>query len=168
MPAKPVWYGRLDHIIADLDSLPHPWVDRATLQQILGIGRRRAQQILQPCVTLQLGANSLADRRRLINYLRLLAGGKAAFYENRRRQKLAEAIDGWRTRRLEQPQLEVEAPVTVVRRRFHDLPSGVSISPGRITIDFSEPPEALEKLLALAMAIGNDLSGFESLAVAKS
>ena len=44
-------------MIAQLEALPYPWVDRATLQQLLGVGRRRAQQILQPVVTHQVGAN---------------------------------------------------------------------------------------------------------------
>jgi hypothetical protein len=37
----------------------------------------------------------------------------------------------------------------------------VAVGPGRITVEFGEPREALEKLLALAMAIGNDFEGFE-------
>jgi hypothetical protein len=44
-----------------------------------------------------------------------------------------------------------------------DLPPGIQLSPGRITVEFQRPQEALERLLALAMAIGNDLDQFERL-----
>jgi hypothetical protein len=37
----------------------------------------------------------------------------------------------------------------------------VRLEPGRITVEFEEPHEALEKLLALAMAISNDFQEFE-------
>jgi hypothetical protein len=37
------------------------------------------------------------------------------------------------------------------------------LRPGEITVQFSTTVEALEKLLAIAMAAGNDLDGFERL-----
>ena len=48
MPDKPFWCGRLEEIAQELGGLPEPWVDRSILEQALGIGRRRAQQILAP------------------------------------------------------------------------------------------------------------------------
>jgi hypothetical protein len=59
--------------------------------------------------------------------------------------------------------LLVEAPVEVLTRELTDLPAGVRLEQGRITVDFDEPRQALEKLLALAMAISNDLAHFERL-----
>ena len=41
------------------------------------------------------------------------------------------------------------------------LPEGVLLEPGRITVTFEQAQEALEKRLALAMAIGNDFDRFE-------
>src|SRR5687767_8265907 len=92
MPDKPMWYGRLTAAIAELKALPYPWVDRATLERLLGVGRRRAQQILAPCVTHSVGANGLADRGLLIAHLEQLASGDAAVYERQRREKLAREI----------------------------------------------------------------------------
>ena len=51
MPAKPLWYSRIHEIVRELDALPRPFVDRATVEFLLGVGRRRAQQILAPCIT---------------------------------------------------------------------------------------------------------------------
>ena len=50
LPDKPIWYYRLDEVIGQLENLTDPFVDRATLEFVLGVGRRRAQQILQPLV----------------------------------------------------------------------------------------------------------------------
>ena len=164
MPDKPTWYGRLDQVIAELEALPWPWIDRETLQCLLEVGSRRAQQIMRPCVTRQVGANGVADREALIAHLKRLAAGDVAHYERRRRQRLAQVLDELRQAALTRPKLLVEAPTSVMQQKFAHLPDGVSISPGAISITFSSPHEALERLLALAMAIGNDFSEFERMA----
>ena len=164
VPDKPIWYGRLPEVIAELRNFPWPWVDRQTLQDLLGVGRRRAQQILQPCVARQIGASGVADRDELIAHLTRLAASEEGYYERRRRQKLAEVLNGLRHAALHQPAVFVEAPVAIVNQKLENLPEGVSVSPGCIRIQFSAPHEALEKLLALAMAIGNDLNCFEQAA----
>jgi len=159
-----MWYGRLDGVIAELSQLPWPWVDRETLQMLLQVGRRRAQQILRPCVSRQVGANGVADREELIAHLKRLAAGDEAHYEQRRRQRLALVLEGLRREALARPKVFVAAPAAVIEQEFANLPQGVSIAPGAISITFTSPNEALERLLALAMAIGNDFSQFERLA----
>jgi len=151
----------LDQVIAELGNLPWPWVDRQTLQSLLLVGPRRAQQILRPCVTRQVGANGVASREELIEHLKRLAAGDEAHYERRRRQRLAQVLEGLRREALAQPKVMVEAPTTVLNQEFANLPDGVSVSPGAISITFSSPSEALQRLLALAMAIGNDFNEFE-------
>jgi hypothetical protein len=164
MPAKPAWYSDLDAIIRELQALPRPFVDRATIESLLGVGRRRAQQIMGPCITHHVGANGLADRDLLITHLRGLARSDDVSYEQIRRRKVAGLLDGLRKDRLERPQLLVEAPMRVVNQEMDALPRGVRIESGRIIVEFEEPRQALEKLLALAMAIGNDYETFERLA----
>lgn len=161
MPAKPAWYGRLDEIVQELETLPRPFVDRATIEFLLGVGRRRAQQILAPCITDRVGRNGLADRQALIARLRQLAAGDDAYYEHQRRRKLGAILIALQKERQARPQLLVEAPAAVSRQDFENLPAGVHLMPGRIAVDFDKPREALEKLLALAMAISNDFSWFE-------
>lgn len=116
---------------------------------------------MAPCIMDRVGANGLADREALIIRLQQIAAGEEAFYEKRRRQKVASIIGQLRRERVERPQLIVEAPTAVVNQEFENLPSGVHLESGRITIEFEEPQQALEKLLALAMAISNDFDRFE-------
>ena len=164
MPDKPTWCGHLDEIADQLKALPDAWVDRATLELLLGVGRRRAQQILAPCVGRQVGANGLADRDVLLGHLRRLAAQESdAHYERRRRQRLAGHLDQWRQSWLDQPHVLVEAPVSIVNSTLDGLPAGVAVGPGQINVRFKTVAEALEKLLALAMAIGNDPRQFEQI-----
>jgi len=108
-----------------------------------------------------VGTNGLADRDALIAHLRRLAEGDAGYYERRRRRNLAAVLGRLQQERLERPQLLVEAPVQVLAQEFENLPAGVRLDRGRITVEFEEPRQALEKLLALAMAIGDDFERFE-------
>jgi hypothetical protein len=164
MPDKPTWCGHLEEISRRLLQLPDAWVDRATLEDSLGVGRRRAQQILAPCVSRRIGSNGLADRAAVIAHLQRLAAGEAAHYERRRRVLLAERLAILDRERIERPKVLVEAPGSIMKRELDDLPEGVFVERGRITVRFETATEALEKLLALAMAIGNDRHRFESLA----
>jgi hypothetical protein len=162
MPDKPTWCGNLPAIAQQFRELPDPWVDRGTLQRALGVGPRRAQQILAPCVGRRVGANGVADREVLLAHLHRLTSGEAAHYEEKRRLRLAE-----RMRQLQEERRRsvlVEAPVAVRNQELGKLPEGVSIAPGQIVVSFGSTRDALEKLLALAMAVGNDPLLFERLA----
>lgn len=161
MPAKPLWYSRLHQVIQALEALPRPFVDRAIVESLLGVGRRRAQQILAPCVTGRIGANALADRHALIAHLRRLAHSDSRHYEQRRRQNVAAKLAEFEKERRERPRLLVEAPAQVLNQEFANLPPGVRLEPNRIVVEFTSPQHALEKLLALAMAISNDFERFE-------
>lgn len=162
MPAKPVWYRKLPYIIEELRKQPLPYVDRSTIEFLLGVSRRRAQQIMAPCVLeRRAGVNGLADRETLITRLERIAAGDEGAYEIERRRKVANLIEGLRQQWMIQPQLLVEAPTAVVNQEFENLPAGVRLEPGRITVEFDQPQQGLEKLLALAMAISNDFDLFE-------
>ena len=89
------------------------------------------------------------------------AEGDESYYERQRRRNVAEILAQLQKERLERPQLLVEAPVQVLTQEFVNLPAGVDLEPGRISLTFDQPQQALEKLLALALAISNDFERFE-------
>jgi hypothetical protein len=161
VPAKPRWYRDLEAICTAVASFPNPVLERADLEQLLRVGRRRAQQILENCATGKVGASSITTPEALIRYLRQLADGEAAQYEVRRRRKLARTLAQLHREWTAQPRVLVEAPLTVMSVDLEGLPEGVELGPGRVTVQFRNAQEGVEKLLALAMAIGNDVDGFE-------
>lgn len=160
MPDKPTWYKRLDEAIRSFEALELPWIDRAMIETALNIRRRRAQQILKPLVRHTIGRNGLAHRDDVILRLRTLAAGDEASQERRRVERLRAVLAEARTT----PRLLVETKKDFSEIGFASLPEGVEIRSGQITISFTAPQQALEKLLALAMAIGNDMAGFEEFA----
>jgi hypothetical protein len=156
MPARPSYFHRLNEALDVFRGLDLELIDRRTLQEVLAVSKTVAWRILRQSGATDGPGNTLVCRRvELIAALERLQQTSRFEYEIRRRQKFAEALA------LRRPRLLVEAPVEVVAQEFANLPTGVRLAPGSITIGFAEPREALEKLLALAMAIGNDFQGFE-------
>jgi hypothetical protein len=161
VPAKPAWLSDLPSICDAARAVPRPLLERSDLEHLLQVGRRRAQQILEGCTTGRVGASYVTTAEALIAHLRGLGSGDAAGYELRRRQKVGRVLAALQKEWTVQPKVPVEAPVSVVNQELADLPDGVELRPGEIRVRFRTPHEALEKLLALAMAAGNDLDGFE-------
>jgi hypothetical protein len=165
MPDKPRWLDRLPQAVQSLEGSPLPWVDRSTIEDLLGVRRRRAQQILAPLAAQPSGHTTIVEKSVLIQHLRRMAAGEITFYEKRRRQRLWQEIEQDRQRWAETPPVFVEAPPemlqAVYRKDFEGLPEGVELAPGRITVTFETAEEALQKLLALALAIGQNRKTFE-------
>src|SRR5579872_3200597 len=124
MPAKPLWYSKINDVILELQALPRPFIDRATVEFLLGIGRRRAQQIMAPCITDRVGSSGLAGRDALISHLRRLAAGEEADFEIGRRRRVAALLGELRKEREERPRVLVEAPVRILTQQFSGLPDG--------------------------------------------
>jgi hypothetical protein len=165
MPDKPLWLERLPQVIHSLEHRAEAWVDRATLESLLGVGRRRAQQLLAQIPSQRVGASVLASRSDVVAHLKEVAEGRQACYEQRRGKRLWGRLEKARQEWTEQPPVLVEVPGSQLRRiELHDfaaLPEGVELAPGSITVRFLDPDEALQKLMALALAIGRNRAAFE-------
>jgi len=165
MPDKPLWLDRLPEAIRQLETSSEPWVDRATLESLLGVGRRRAQQLLSEVSQRHVGTSAVAHRTDLIDHLNRIAAGEQAHYEERRRRQLWQHLAEARREWVRQPPVLVEVPNAqlrqVEREDFDGLPEGVELGPGSITVRFGDPEEALRKLMALAVAISQNQQAFE-------
>lgn len=165
MPDKPLWLDRLPGAIRQLKQNSEPWVDRPLLESLLGVGRRRAQQLLAPVAKRRVGTSIVADRLDVVAHLTQIAAGEEARYEERRRERLWVQLAKARSEWVEQPPVLVEVSNTTVRQverhDFDGLPEGVELGPGYITVRFADPEEALQKLMALAMAISQNRSAFD-------
>ena len=167
MPDKPLWLDRIPTAIRQLEGMAESWVDRPALESLLGVGRRRAQQILAPIAGRRVGTSLVAHRDDVIAHLQRLAGSEAAYYEERRRKQLWDHLREVRKEWLHQPPVLVEVSEAQIRRLtvhdFDGLPEGVDLAPGSITVRFASPDEALQKLMALALAISHHRRAFDEL-----
>ena len=159
MPARPAYFHRLAGATEVLKQLSSPWVDRHTLQEILGVSKTVAWRILRHCGASQGPGNTLVcPRQDLVAALENLRTGRECVRELRRRHGLEERLTQLVTAaRSQQIRVALDSrALALVSTRFTKLPGGVEFSAARLTIDFFGTEDFLEKFGAVVFALQND------------
>jgi hypothetical protein len=162
MPAKPEWLLRLPEIRAELEHLDVPIVDRASIERIFGLKRRRAIELLHQFGGYQAGRTFLLDRARLLEALQSLESQEGYTAEKRRRERLRDVVEASREH-LISTRVRIPVRAAAARASLDRLAPGVLLMPGMLSIEFRHPVELLEKLYGLAQAISHDFEKFEEL-----
>ena len=66
MPAQPAWFHRLDEILGALRSMTSTHLDRAAVEKLFRVRRRRARQIMAGLEGLRVGNAAAVSREALI------------------------------------------------------------------------------------------------------
>src|SRR3954464_8831364 len=93
MPARALWLLQIPDILAMLETLELPVVDRSVIERLFGLRRRRAIELLHRFGGYQAGRTFLVDRRLLIEHLRRLADGEEFQRETGRKERLDHTLD---------------------------------------------------------------------------
>jgi hypothetical protein len=162
MPAKPEWLLRLPDIRGELEHLDVPVVDRAGIERIFGLRRRRAIELMHQFGGYQAGRTFLLDRARLLEALQSLESQEGYTAEKRRRERLRDVVEASREH-LISTRVRIPVHAAAARASLDRLAPGVLLMPGMLSIEFRHPIELLEKLYWLAQAISHDFEKFEEL-----
>jgi len=163
MPARPAYFHRLALAITVLEKLQSNWVDRKTVEEILGVSKTVAWRILQQCGASPGPGNTLVcERLQLLVALESLRTGKQCARELCRRERLeerlAQLVTSARSRNVRV--VPDSRAIELASTRFGRLPAGVELSPGRLTVEFNGIEQFLEKLGAVVFALQNDFEAF--------
>jgi hypothetical protein len=163
MPARASWLLQIPEIVAQLEVFDIPVVDRAMVEHLFGLRRRRAIELMHRFGGYQAGRTSLIDRRLLIGHLQRLAEGEAFQVESQRRERLDDTLNQFRR---SQAATRVKIPVTadVMNRKVAGLSPAVELQPGHLHIVFSGAEDLLSKLYELSQAAANDFDRFRAAA----
>src|ERR1022692_2986184 len=155
MSAKAEWLLRLPEIRAELEHLYVPVVDRAGIERLFRLRRRRAIELMHQFGGYQTGRTFLVDRARLLEALQALESQEDYGAEKRRRERLGDVVEASREHLIA---MRVRIPVraAAARASLDRLAPGVLLMPGMLSIEFRHPIELLEKLYGLAQAISHD------------
>lgn len=162
MPAQPQWLLRVPEIIEELSALDIPVVDRAIIESIFKVRRRRALQLLASFGGYQAGRTFLVDRRKLICALRQIEASPRFYYEKRRKERLGSLLEKAR-QHLAAARVSIPVEADTFTRKTTDLPEGIRLERGRLTVEFQTAEELLKHLFELAQSIANDYERFRFL-----
>jgi hypothetical protein len=159
MPAKAQWLLQIPEIVSLLETFDVPVVDRAIIERLFGLRRRRAIDLLHRFGGFQAGRTC----RLLIEHLRRLAEGEVFQRERRRKERLDATVDQLRR---QQTATRVKIPVRPdgLSRNLADLLPGVALEAGHLHIAFSGTEDLLSKLFELSQAANNDFDRFRAAA----
>lgn len=159
MPAAPLYAHRLAEGIETLAAMTADWIDRRTLQEILGVSKWTAWRIFRQCGARDGPGGSLVCRRQdLIRQLQALAQDGRFTAEIARRRRLEQYLDSM-TQYASRSRKEVarnQAACDLLASRFSNLPPGVDLQPGELRIRFSGTGDFLQKFGAVVYALSND------------
>src|ERR1017187_5216279 len=148
--------------VRNWSTLMCPVVDRAGVERIFGLKRRRAIELLHQFGGYQAGRTFVMDRARLLEALQSLESGEDYTAEKRRRERLGDVVEASREH-LILTRVEIPVHAAAMRPSLDRLAPGVLLMPGMLSIEFRHPVELLEKLYWLAQAISHDFEKFEKL-----
>lgn len=162
MPAKPAWLLHLSEIVEQLEVFDVPVVDRAIVERVFGLHRRRAIELLHRFGGYQAGRTFLIDRRLLIGHLRGLIEGEEFQREKCRKERLVGTIDQLQ-RYHAASRVKIPRPLDD-DRMMASLSSGIVLEHGHLHIEFAGTEELLAKLYELSQAASNDFDRFREAA----
>jgi hypothetical protein len=161
MPAQPLWLARLPAILSQIAAPDAPlWWDRAAVEQLFGLRRRRAIALLQQMGAAYVGNNLAIERAALRRFLEQPRRQDAYQEEQARTARVATRFAQLRR---EQRARQVSIPLPAAEPlAFAGLPAGIDLQHRQLTIAFATPAELLEKLVALSQALLHDYDTFEA------
>jgi len=163
MPMKKTWLLRVSEIRQEVAALDVPVVDRVLFERLFHIRRRRAIDLMHAFGGYQTAQALLIDRAELVRQLEALEAGTEFALECGRRQRLLDSLEKTRRHRVAALVTLPVAPDTSLKT-MRDLPPGVRLQPGSLTVEFGEAEDLLARLFELAQAAANDFEGFRGMA----
>jgi hypothetical protein len=161
MPDQPSWIDRVPEILEVLESPNAPaLLDRPAVEALFRLRRRQAIQLLGRLGGYKVGKTFLVPREAAIRFLRDPRRWSAAALERGRFERVRVAL-GEARQELDQRRISIPARQETFRLEFSGLPAGIQFETGKLTVLFDNPAELLERLFALAQALGNDYDTFE-------
>lgn len=158
MPPKPQWYHRVPDILAQLEGLEVPVLDRACLESVFRVGRWQANALMKRFGGFPSGNTFLLEREELVKRLEAIRDGASFTEERRRRLRLSQELEeAARVQKARAVKLQVSRERV---ERARGLPEGVTVQPGQLVVEFDGVEDLLRRLYEISQAAGRDFDGF--------
>ena len=154
------WTGLLSipDAISQLEQLDRTLLTRRDVERLFGVSKARAATLMQTFGAELVGNQRTLPRTKLLQQLKKHRGRAAFRGEEERRARLVAELQQARLTGV-----RFKVPAETMSAKLANLPEGVSVARGRIEVGFDGAENALERLFALAQALGNDYVRFEEL-----
>ena len=150
MPDNPTYIHKLDGILAEARSpKPIPFFRRRDIQALFGLKKRQAVNLMPRIGAVRVSRELALDQHDLVRWLEQRIAEPSVAREWRRHETVIDRI----------VELKAETAARAVkialpeRAPSVELPAGVSLQPGLLTVSFDHQQQLLERLFLLARVL---------------
>jgi len=162
MPDKPTYIHKLTEILVEARApKPIPFFRRQDIEALFGLKKRQAVNLMHRIGAIRVSRELAVDKRDLIAWLEQRIADPSVAIEQRRHERVIDRI----------VELRAETAARAVRIVLPDpkpsveLPDGVSLQPGLLTISFVNDQELLQQLFLLARVLATQPQILSSLSL---
>lgn len=150
MPEQPSYIHKLEGILAEARKpKPIPFLRRPDIEALFGLRKRQAVNLMHRIGAVRVSRELAVEQRDLVRWLEQMAEDPSVAAEWRRHQRVIGRI----------VELKAETAARAVKIVLPDpepsveLPDGVSLRPGLLTVSFDNDHQLLERLFLLARVL---------------
>ena len=150
MPDNPSYIHKLAGILAEARApKPIPFFRRRDIEALFGLKKRQAVHLMHRIGAVRVSRELAVDKRDLVAWLEQMIEDPSVVIEQRRHDRVIDRII----------ELKAETAARAVKIVLPDqkpsveLPDGVSLEPGRLTVVFEDDQQLLERLFLLARVL---------------
>ena len=165
MPDNPSYIHKLEGILAEARSpKPIPFFRRRDIEALFGLKKRQAVNLMHRIGAIRVSRELAVDKRDLVRWLEQMLSDPSVVAEWRRHNRVVDRII----------ELKAETAARAVKIVLPDptpsleLPDGVSLQPGLLTISFENDRQLLERLFLLARVLATQPQVLSSLSLPDS
>lgn len=155
MPDYPSYLHKLTEILVEAQApKPIPFFRRRDIEALFGLKKRQAVNLMHRIGAIRVSRELAVDKRDLIRWLEQMIQDPSVAIEQRRHERVIDRI----------VELKAETAARAIKIVLPDpkasveLPDGVSLRPGRLTVSFGSGQQLLERLFLLARVLAADLN----------
>jgi hypothetical protein len=165
MPDNPSYLHKLVEILAEARGpKPIPFFRRRDIEALFGLKKRQAVNLMHRIGAVRVSSELAVEQRDLVRWLEQRISDPSFAAEQRRHERVIDRI----------VELKAETAARAVKIVLPDrapsveLPDGVSLEPGLLTVSFDNAQQLLERLFRLARVLATQPeilnAGFEGVA----
>lgn len=150
MPDYPTYIHKLEGILAEARSpKPIPFFRRRDIEALFGLKKRQAVNLMHEIGAIRVSRELAVEQRELVRWLERRIADPSVEVEERRYDAVIDRI----------VELKAETAARAVKIVLPDgasgvdLPDGVSLRPGLLTVAFENEQQLLERLFLLARVL---------------
>lgn len=162
MPDNPTYIHKLAGILAEARSpKPIPFFRRRDIEALFGLKKRQAVNLMHQIGAVRVSRELAVEQRDLVRWLERMVLDPSVVVEQRRHEAVVDRI----------VELKAETAARAIkivlpdRAPGVDLPEGVALEPGLLTVAFNNEQQLLERLFLLARVLATQPQLLSSLRV---